>query len=267
MTPREDSQREIRSYLLGGLHPEAGRRVEERLLTEDAFMEELVLAEEELIDDYVARRLSAGERADFERHFLSTEERRRQLRFAQALGRYADAHAPPDAEPAGGKERRTPAGPTFGEKLRAFWGGLSPAGRGGLALAASAVVVLAVFLARAPSTDEPRTFYTLALAASAGDRAGGVRPAKVPLPLGADALMVTLKLPEGTPPAARYSAELLREGRGAGAAAVTAQDARGVTVVVPAAALTRGQYALRLTGVGADGAERRVPGSYFFDAE
>ena len=221
-------------------------------------MEELNLAENELIDDYVGERLNADERAEFERHFLSTEERRRQLRFTLALGRYADAaHARKVDDPT----------PSFGERLRAFWGGLSWAPRAGFALAAVAVIVAAFWLARTPAPTEPSTFRELALNTSPADRAGGPQPDKVRLPLGADALRLTLHLPEGTTPSPRYRAELLREGGQAEAAPVTAQDAGSVTVVVPSARLTRGQYALKLFGVGAEGGERRVRGSYYFDVE
>jgi hypothetical protein len=231
-------------------------------------MEELTLAEEELIDDYVGERLSANERAEFERHFLSTEERHRQLRFTRALGRYADAaRAEEGEEPAGGRARAAHAAPTFGERLRAFWGGRSWAPRAGLALAAVAVIVAAFWLARPPAPTEPRTFQELALNTSAADRGGSTQPDTVRLPLGADALKLTLHLPEGTPASPRYRAELLREGGQAEAVQVTAQDAGSVTVVVPSARLARGQYELKLFGVGSEGGERRVRGSYYFDVE
>src|SRR5688500_19900460 len=94
MAQYEDIQPVVRRYLLGGLSEEAGRGVEERLMTDEHFLEELTLAEGELIDDYVAGRLSDAERAEFEGHFLSSESRRRQLSFTQALSRYAADHAP-----------------------------------------------------------------------------------------------------------------------------------------------------------------------------
>ena len=263
MTPQAESQREIRDYLLGGLPQDAQRRVEERLLTEEAFMDELTLAEEELIDDYVGERLSARERADFERHFLSTEERRRQLRFARALGRYADAaHATKSGAPSAARAPEATGG--FGARLRAFWAGLSFAPRAGLALAAVAVVVFALWLAR-PA--RPRSFYALALSASAGDRAAGAQGVPVRLPPDAEALRLTLSLPEGAGASGGYRAELLSEGGRPERAAVAAHDARTVTVVVPAAALARGRYAVRLFESAPQGGERRVPGSYFFDVE
>jgi anti-sigma factor RsiW len=88
MRLRAEDQSELRRYLLGDLAGAARERVERRLLTEPDFLEELLVGEEELIDEYVGGQTSAGDRLKFERHFLSTPERRRQLGFARALSRY-----------------------------------------------------------------------------------------------------------------------------------------------------------------------------------
>ncbi len=87
------------------------------------------------------------------------------------------------------------------------------------------------------------------------------------LPLGADALRVTLTLPAGTPPADAYRAEMLtlNDGR-TEAVEVTGHDGRTVTVVVPEARLARGRYALRLYASGG-GDVVRVGDGYVFDAE
>ncbi|HEX8352342.1 MAG TPA: hypothetical protein VF611_05580 [Pyrinomonadaceae bacterium] len=271
MTPHADIQEEIRRYLLGTLPEDAGRRVEERLMTEEAFLEELTLAELGLVDDYVGERLDAAERAGFERHFLSTDERRRQLRFTRALSRYASANA---SAPASAAEASAAAGkaagarktmPGFGERVRAFWRGLSVAPRAGLALAAVAVIVCVLWLARpAP----PRTFAALTLAAGAGDRAEGFEPPAVRLPLRADALRVTLTLPAGATPAAAYRAEMMPTSKPRPEAVeVAGQDERSVSVVIPEARLARGRHVLTLFAVGTDRAERRVGDSYVFDVE
>jgi anti-sigma-K factor RskA len=264
MTPHADIQGEIRRYLLGTLPEDAGRWVEERLMTEEAFLEELTLAEGELIDDYVGGRLADAERADFERHFLSNEERRRQLRFTRALSRYADAASATASELAGERRHAPTGAPTPGERLRAFWGGLSWATRGGLALATAAVIICAVWLARPPA---PRTFVALTLVAGAGDRAGGVETPGVRLPLGADALKIALTLPEGATPAVSYRVEMLAGKGRPEAVEVTGHDGRSVSVVVPEARLARGRHVLRLFAVGADKSERRVGDSYVFDVE
>ncbi|MCA1621212.1 MAG: zf-HC2 domain-containing protein [Acidobacteria bacterium] len=241
-------------------------------MTEGAFLEELTLAEGELIDDYVAGRLSPDERTAFERHFLSTEERREQLRFTRAVGRYASAAAASAKAGETASERETAtttsttttstttAGPTLGERLRAFWGGRSAAWRAGLAFAAVAAVAFAVWLA-VPRA--PRTFATLTLVAGAGERAAGVEPPGVRLPPGTDALRVTLTLPAGTPPAASYRVEMMKDKGRTEEVEVAGHDARAVTVVIPEGRLARGRHALRLF----DGAGRRVGDSYVFDVE
>jgi hypothetical protein len=54
------------------------------------FWEHLCLVEEELIDDYARGELDDSDRADFERHFLCTDERRGMLEFARALQAYVE---------------------------------------------------------------------------------------------------------------------------------------------------------------------------------
>lgn len=85
--------RTIKRYLLGELSGDERRRLEERLLDEgDDFFEQLLIAEEELADEYVGGELSVADRARFEQFFLSTPERREQLGFAATLRSYvADA--------------------------------------------------------------------------------------------------------------------------------------------------------------------------------
>lgn len=91
MILRHDRQA-LRDYLLGGLLAEDQRqKIEERLLTDTDYFEELLLAEDELIDQYVGGSLSAEERSKFEQHFLSTAARHRKLKFAQVLRRYVSA--------------------------------------------------------------------------------------------------------------------------------------------------------------------------------
>lgn len=241
-------------------------------MTGESAYEELLLEEEELIDDYLAGTLSAHERSRFEQHFLCTEERRGQLRFAQTLGRYVSAKT--GDEPVEEKveeldvergQARASAVPSWGERLSSFWGGQGWAARAALALGVAVVVLGALWLVVKPGT--PRTFATLTLAASAGDRAEGVHAEKVGLPLAADALRINLTLPAGTPPAARYRVELLRRGSQAEEIETEGRNERSVSVVVPASHLARGQYALRLFAVAPDGTERRIEGNYFFNAE
>lgn len=97
------TQTEMRLYLLGLLEPgERAGQFEERILTEEDYYEELLIAEDEVIDLYLAGRLPRAEREGFERHFLSTPERRQKLRFARALRGYVADHPAPEPESARG---------------------------------------------------------------------------------------------------------------------------------------------------------------------
>ena len=251
---------DVRRYLLGGVSEEAQRAAEERLLTEESFLEELSAAEEELIDDYVGGDLSADDRERFERHFLSTEERRRKLRFALALARYTSEKGLAKTAAA------SPAGPTLAERLRAFWRGRPLMLRAGLALASVAILAAAWWFSF-PRTPSPKTFATLSLNITAGNRAEGAQVAKVALPVKEDALKISLALPEGWAKASGYRVELLDESGRAETLEIIERDEKSVSVAVPASRLARGQYALRLYASGPGGAEQRVPGSYFFAAE
>ena len=85
-------KQEIRSYLLGDLDDDRKTQLEERILYALEAYEELLIAEEELIDAYVAGGLSELERQRFESHFLVTAERQKNLRFGQLLNRYVNSH-------------------------------------------------------------------------------------------------------------------------------------------------------------------------------
>jgi len=81
-------------YLLGQARSEDVPLLEEKLVTDSEFFEELLIAEDELIDQYLSHELSESEREQFNNHFLSTPERQRKLRFGQAFSAYADAVEP-----------------------------------------------------------------------------------------------------------------------------------------------------------------------------
>ncbi|HEX8186509.1 MAG TPA: tetratricopeptide repeat protein, partial [Blastocatellia bacterium] len=90
---RNNDEKQIVRYLLGQLGEDEQRRVEERLISNDEYFELLLVAEDDLIDDYVKSKLPAGERERFEAYFLSTPERREKLGFARALLDYVSAES------------------------------------------------------------------------------------------------------------------------------------------------------------------------------
>lgn len=88
-------QENIKKYLLGDLNDEElQQNIERRLMIDDEFAEEVSICEEELIDDYLAERLSESARAGFENHFLALPEMRDRLRFALVFKAHLDEQKP-----------------------------------------------------------------------------------------------------------------------------------------------------------------------------
>jgi tetratricopeptide (TPR) repeat protein len=90
-----DERRGIREYLLGILEdPVMKSQMEEKLLAEDKFLQEISAAEDELIEQYLDDELSPADRKLFISHFLAAPQRKQQLRFHQNLRKYAAAQEP-----------------------------------------------------------------------------------------------------------------------------------------------------------------------------
>ncbi len=85
---RSNNQQTLRNYLLGTLPPARAEQLEERLLTDDALVEELSLIEDELIEDYARNALNANERKQFERLFIKNPRRKRKLMLVNGLRKY-----------------------------------------------------------------------------------------------------------------------------------------------------------------------------------
>ena len=99
---------------MGELGEDGRQAIEQRLLAQPDFLDEVLIAEVELIDSYVNGSLAGRESESFERNFLLTPERRRKLKFARALKKYADEAEPAAADaadlPAPTPPRRWPFG-------------------------------------------------------------------------------------------------------------------------------------------------------------
>jgi hypothetical protein len=102
----EEEQLVIRRYLLGDLDEERRQQVEERLFTSPAFKTQLQIAEDELVEDYLAGRLSASARDVFRRRFLLIREQKQRIELISALRAYADKQ-PPLSIPAAASGSRT----------------------------------------------------------------------------------------------------------------------------------------------------------------
>ncbi|MFH1573965.1 MAG: hypothetical protein ABIG68_08265 [Acidobacteriota bacterium] len=79
---------DIRGYLLGDLTHETQEELERKLMTDDDFHQQILMAEDDLVDEYLSGQLAASQRQRFEEHFLRSPERQQKLRFARALHEY-----------------------------------------------------------------------------------------------------------------------------------------------------------------------------------
>lgn len=85
MTLSDDEEGRIRSYLLGELAQEDARQLDDRLLRDDSFAEQVGFVEDEIIEDYVRGDLSADEAERLEKYFFTTPRRRRSLEMVRGL--------------------------------------------------------------------------------------------------------------------------------------------------------------------------------------
>ncbi|HVQ38903.1 MAG TPA: hypothetical protein VMS31_15300 [Pyrinomonadaceae bacterium] len=78
-----------RRYLLGDLLETEQKQVEESFLLDPEYRERVMIAEDELIDDYLDDLLSDQERRKFQSYFLATPQQQQKVRIARSLKKYA----------------------------------------------------------------------------------------------------------------------------------------------------------------------------------
>src|SRR5947207_2882679 len=120
MTPNPEVQERIRRYLLGQLTDGELEETEQDLLTKEELLEELLMVEDDLIDEYLAGELSRDERVQFEQHFLATPERHDKLKFGRAFEKYLSSKVAVAsvAKPKTARTRWTWTQPFFSSPLR-----------------------------------------------------------------------------------------------------------------------------------------------------
>lgn len=264
-----EDQKTIREYLLGELAEEKQRQLEESLLTSHELFEELLIAEDELVDEYVAGLLSERERERFEGYFLSTPERVRKLRFARAFKKHIAATA-----------RESPA--STGDDLQnSSWMGWLPRflhTRNPVLSYSLATVLLLVgaaglWLIVRPYGDtqivtnggpSPSRFFSVTLTPGVVRDAGEMKRVAVP----ADADGVQLRLELAADEYQSYRAVLQTdEGREIFTGdKLRAEDAGGAKVVVlsfPARLLTHNDYQVKLSGIKTGGNLEDISRYYF----
>jgi anti-sigma factor RsiW len=272
MKSTAEERNAVQQYLLGLLPAERLSALEERLLTDEAFFNELLIAEDELIDRYLAGQVYGAERESFESHFLQPPERRKKLRFARTLRRCVAAKGAGEVEVAveSSEEKREAARPferrpTFLSTLRAR----SPAFTGSMAAAALLLLLVGswVWMSSMRPSREPRRIPAVTLVTlSPGLARGGGEVTKVKV--GADSEEVQFRLRLEGDEYRSYSAALLSA---EGSTVMTderlipepSDGGEAVVFHAPARALPPGDYQLKLKGVNADGTSESV-GSYPF---
>jgi hypothetical protein len=254
------TDKRIIAYLLEELPEDDLERFEDECLAQETWPTQINLVEEDLIDAYLRNELTPDRRQRFERNYLTTPARQERVSMAAALLRHID-----ECNAAMAAVAAPPTEPTWAERLRAFWSSQAWGLRAATSIAVVAVMAGALWLfVRAPS---PRTFATLTLSISSNNRAEGAQAKRVKLPPNAEALSIFLTLPQQSPPAARYRVELENDSGETKPVDVAGKDNQAVLVVIPAAKLARGQYALKLFVIKPGEVEQRINGSYFFIVE
>ena len=229
MLTNEKALEEVRLWLLGLLPEQDSRSLEERLITDSGLYEEVFILEEELIDDYIAGRLSADERKAFESYFMNSPERQEQFRIANALRVYiGDAK---ETESSAEVKRRWPFA--------------------AISLAAAALVIVAlVWLAVSLKPGGAGKSLSVVLTPGGQTREGGTVQ-RITIPPDTDTLELDLRLTRNDFP--KYRATLLNSN---GGTIQIYDNLSGPTprVSVRTQQLPPGDYQLKVDGLNLNGA-------------
>jgi anti-sigma factor RsiW len=259
-----EEQKHIRLYLLGNLPPKDLAELEVRLLADKGFHEELLVAEDELIDEYLADRLPGAERESFESHFLITPERQQKLSFSKALRKYVKLNelAYPQEETTKSERPASLAGKMWSVKASLLT--RTPNRNRVLAFSLIAALVFAAsWMAfhnwSSETTVQRQSHNVLKIALISGSTRGDGATQKVLVPAGVDSVQLEIELAGNEYKS--YSATLLtpennilttREG-------IRPDVTNGHGVVyfnLPAQILKPGDYQVRLDGISESGKEQ-----------
>jgi nitric oxide reductase activation protein len=90
----DQQKKEIKQYLLGDLNEERQQLVEERLMSQSNYRDEVLMVESELVEDYITETLLPAERSNFEKHYLSAPRQQKNLKLTKALLKTAQSTRP-----------------------------------------------------------------------------------------------------------------------------------------------------------------------------
>lgn len=254
----------MRDYLLGNSDAERRAAIEESILCDPGIYEELLVAEEELIDQYITNNLSPSERQQFEAHFLITPERQNNLRFGRLLRRYLNSQ--PDIPVSAVRQDKTHAPAT---KFFAFAPGSFARGAT-LAVSAAVVIGLLMFVLLCWRANKKPDQQTVQESSSSNEvkvvqlapgslRSEGATPrVKVP-PKGVN---VRLDMEVTNPHFHNYKSELFRENKSLQTADELKAESNGAQHVVPwtitGDVLSPGDYKVQLKGVVDSGQDEYI---------
>lgn len=251
----------ITAYLLHELTQGEAKEFEEQCFSQEEWPATLESVEADLIDAYIRKELSPDRQRSFEENYLNTAARKERVLLARSFLRLVSAPEPVKLN--------------WRERIRTFWTTrlsiprviLQPVAIG-LVLMVGALLSLWYFIPRAP-----RTFIPLTLKASESSRRNDIkrtnseRPPMIEFPIGADALRISVELPEYSPEGARYRVQWEDVKNQLGSLEILEEQGKDVTVEIPAGRLKLGQYKLNVFRSIHGGPEERVNGDYFFDVE
>ena len=268
MNSNTQQHQSIRAYQLGQTASEDSARIEERLLIDDEFYQELLIVEDELVDQYLAGRLTGSEKESFETYFLATPERRETLRFARNLKRYVNNEAGQKSGESNtdfASESGTFAAPALPQKR--FWPWSNPVVSYSLTAAVVLVVTLTTVLIVRNLNSPPAGIgkvlvVELAPGLSRGDQ--GTKQIIVP----ADTANVQLQLRVSNVAAYQTYRAILQTPDGR---QISSQDGLRpdpawndrIFCLVPANLLTPSDYSLKLSGINQQGEYEDVARYYF----
>jgi hypothetical protein len=251
----------FRRYLLGELDETEQEAIEKKLMTGDEPFQELLIAEEELVDDFCEGTLSASEEEHYRDHFLTTPERRFQHRFGATLREHLSALETPEAiAPRADPTLRRPFGGTW---------------RTVFAVAAAALLASGIWwileqrpIHLIPRTDSAETTAAFFLTAGALRSAEPPTELSFTVPAGASFVDLQLEVPNGAP-GDREVQILDQLGRIRAQGTLPIEIIEGESVVVarvPSERLPPGEYRVLLRAASTDG-EPATPRTYEFRIE
>ena len=97
----------LRQFLLGAVDDEERQRIEKLFMTDSEANKRILVAEDDLIEEYLENSLTASDRDKFLVQYGHTPQRRRKLRIARSIKEYAVAEATTQTVTSGNPKWRT----------------------------------------------------------------------------------------------------------------------------------------------------------------